>query len=415
MVLTVLTGVTGTFSVAAPTVVTPGRLLSPAVVMVTDGRIEQVRAGTGRADYVLPFGVLAPGLIDLQTNGALGIDFQRATVDELRLVAAWLPTTGVTSFLPTVITGPLPEMLTALGTVRDARGDQARPFRELPRRRQPAAEHPAGARILGAHVEGPFLNPSRRGAHEQGCLRPPTAEAIRRLLDAAAGTVRMITLAPELSGAIPAVRQVVDAGVVVSLGHSDATAAETAAAVGCGARAITHAPNACRPMAAREPGLVGLALTDRRLTLGLIADLHHVAGAMCRLLFAAAPGRVMLVTDSTAAAGMPPGTYSLGSSPATVAAAGEPPRRPDGTLAGSALRLDEAVANVAGLGIPLLDAVEAASTVPADLLGLADRGRIVAGARADLVWLDRNLRAVATWVDGKIAAGSGRLADTATL
>jgi N-acetylglucosamine-6-phosphate deacetylase len=290
----------------------------------------------------------------------------------------------VTALLPTFITAPVGQLAAALR--RTAALLPALPDR--PR-----------ARVLGVHLEGPFLSEQRRGAHDPAWLCDPTPADVRALLDAGADLLRLVTLAPERDGALEAVRALVSAGVLVSIGHSDATAAQVAAAADAGARTVTHLFNAQRPLLHREPGVVGQALDDGRLTSGLILDLHHVSAQAARIAFAAAPGRIALVTDAAAPAGMPPGRYALGGAP-VVLEEGSPPLRDDGTIAGSALRLDDAVANAVRLGIDLATAVAAASTVPADLLGRTDLGRIGVGATADLVWLGDDLRTRATWVGG---------------
>ncbi len=210
------------------------------------------------------------------------------------------------------------------------------------------------ARVLGIHLEGPFISPDRRGAHNPAWITTPDQDTIAAYLEAGAGLVRVITLAPELPGAMAAIKHLTEAGVVVSVGHSDATAAQVSAAADAGARMVTHLFNAQRPLHHREPGVVGQALADTRLTSGLIADLHHVAGPVAALAFAAAPGRIFLVTDAAACAGMPPGQYILGGQPIELAVAeGTPPVRENGTLAGSALRMDVAVANMVAVGAGL--------------------------------------------------------------
>ena len=199
-----------------------------------------------------------------------------------------------------------------------------------------------------------------------------------------------------------AIGQLTAAGVLVSVGHSDATAAQVAAAAGAGARMVTHLYDAQRPLHHREPGVVGQALADPRLTSGLIADLHHVSAVACAVAFAAAPGRICLVTDAAACAGLPPGEYLLGGQPITLPPGpGEPPRRADGTLAGSALRLDQAVANMVQTGGDLAAVVAAATRIPADLIGRPGLGRLAPGAAADLTWLDDELRTAATWIEGE--------------
>jgi N-acetylglucosamine-6-phosphate deacetylase len=264
----------------------------------------------------------------------------------------------------------------------------------------------AGARVLGVHLEGPFLNEKRRGAHNAAHLRDPDPEAIETLLET--GLVRLLTLAPERDGALEAIRTLDQAGVLVSVGHSDATAVQVAQAAEAGARKITHLFNAQSGIDHRAPGVAAQALADRRLSPGLIADMHHVSPVVVKLAFAAAGDRIVLVTDAASAAGMPPGRYELGGEPIELPAEG-PPVRADGTLAGSALRLDVAVANVIRLGIDPVTAIDAATRTPADLLGRADLGRIAPGAAADLVWFGGDYRAKTTWVAGEIVfAEQGR-------
>ena len=376
--------------IGAPRVVADSVPLGPACVAVSDGVILGVAAGETYGDVppdvVLPSGVLVPGLVDLQINGCFGVDFVAADQAGWAEVSARLPETGVTSFVPTFITAPVPDLVAGLHRTAALPADLG------------------GARVLGVHVEGPFLSPDRHGAHDPALLRDPTPEAVDALIEAAPGLLRMHTLAPERPGALAAIRRLVGAGVLVSVGHSDATAEQTEAAADAGARLVTHLFNAMRPLHHREPGVIGQGLTDPRLTCGLIADLHHVAAPVCRLAFGAAPGRIVLVTDAVAAAGMPPGTYDLGGQQVSVDPLGLP-RRSDGTIAGSGLRLDAAIANVVAAGVDLRAAVDAASRLPADILGRPDLGRIEAGGTAYLVWLGDDLSARATWLAGRLAFG----------
>lgn len=380
-------------SISAPRVVAGGRLLAPGWVEVASGRVVEVGEGDTAADVSLPEGVLVPGLVDLQVNGFFGIDFIDATPEQWDDVARRLPETGVTGFVPTFITAPVDELAEGLRRARAAMDAQDR----------------AAARILGVHTEGPFLSDRRRGAHNPAYLCDPTPAAVATLLEAAPGTLVLVTLAPERLGALQAIRRLVDAGVLVSVGHTDAVVEQVAAAADAGARMVTHLFNAQRPLHHREPGTPGQALVDARLTCGLIVDLHHVAAKVCRLAFAAASGRVALVTDAVAAAGMPPGRYILGGEP-VILEPGRPPLREDGTIAGSGLRLDEAVANAVAVGVDLVTAVDAATRVPADLLGRHDFGRLQPGSLADLVWLDDDLRTRATWVGGELVHGGSEVA-----
>jgi N-acetylglucosamine-6-phosphate deacetylase len=255
------------------------------------------------------------------------------------------------------------------------------------------------------HLEGPFLSPARAGAHRRDWIVPPSPGAVTELLEAGQGLLRLVTLAPEADGALAAIGRLTAAGVLVSVGHSDATAAQVAAGAAAGARMVTHLFNAQRGLHHREPGVVGQALTDQRLTSGLIVDLSHVSAAACAIAFAAAPGRICLVTDAAACAGMPPGHYLLGGQPLELPPDGAAPVRPDGTLAGSALRMDRALANAVAVGLGLAEAVAAATRIPADLIGRPDLGRLAAGATADLAWLGEDLRTRATWVGGEQVYG----------
>jgi len=233
-------------------------------------------------------------------------------------------------------------------------------------------------------------------------MTDPAPAAIGGLLDAGDGILKIVTLAPELPGALDAVARLAAVGVLVSVGHTDARASQVAAAAGAGARMVTHLFNAQRPLHHREPGVPGQALADSRLTSGLIADFRHVAEPVCAIAFAAAPARIFLVTDAAACAGMPTGRYMLGGAPIELPPGdGVPPVRASGTLAGSALRMDVAVANMVRAGAGLPGAVAAATRIPADLIGRPDLGRIIPGAQADLVWLGESLRTQATWVAGE--------------
>ena len=403
--------------ITAPRVITAlpdAPVLEPGYVVTAGDRIAGVGQDRppGPPDLELETGVLVPGLVDLQVNGYFGVEMQAADPAGWATVIERLPATGCTAFLPTFITAPVRRLAGALGCVAEY----------LPAGRWP------GARVLGVHLEGPFISPRRRGAHNPDWIVPPEPAALDELLAAGAGLVRLVTLAPEVAGGLAAVSQLARAGVLVSVGHSNATAAQVAAAAGAGARMVTHLFNAQPGVKSREPGVVGQALADPRLTSGLIVDTYHVATANCTLAFTAAPGRICLVTDAAACAGMPPGEYLLGGEPITLPPGdGVPPRRADGGLGGSALRIDRAVANMVALlaqggnptlrrpgepplepavppdpaGAGLAAAVAAASRVPADLIGRPDLGRLAPGAAADLVWLDDDLRTAATWINGE--------------
>jgi N-acetylglucosamine-6-phosphate deacetylase len=353
----------------------------PVSVHIEDGRVAQVTEGaTGDAAN----GLLTPGLVDIQVNGAFGADFAEIDEEGMRRIVRNLPRTGVTRFLPTLITADLSQLL-----------DQARVLLAAV-----STVNGTGARSLGVHLEGPFLSPKRPGVHDPGLMIAPTAERIDAVLGLR-GALRMVTLAPELPGGIEAVRRLTEAGVLVAVGHTDATGAETSHAADAGAGMITHLFNAQRGLGHREPGVPGVALVDDRYTLGLIADLAHVGADACRLVFKAAGDRVALVTDAVAAAGMPPGVYRLGGADVLLSDDGVP-RSAEGTIAGSALTLDRAIRNMISIGVDPVTAFRAATIVPADTIGESHMGRIEPGALADLVLWDDELKPSKVWVEGKL-------------
>jgi N-acetylglucosamine-6-phosphate deacetylase len=325
--------------------------------------------------------LVAPGLIDAQINGGFGIDLA-ATPERLWDLGALLPQHGVTAFTPTIITSPPAVVERALVALHD------RPNGYI------------GAEPVGLHLEGPMLNPIRKGAHRAELLREPSLALVSGW--AADTGVAIVTLASELPGALDAVRHLVAEGVVVSLGHTDATAQEVVAGVDAGARAVTHLFNAMAPFHHRAPGPVGVALADGRLTAGVIADGIHVDATAIAAAFAAlGPERLMLVTDAVGALGLPAGTTRLGTDTVTIGSDGV--RLPDGTLAGSDLSMPHAIANfVKFTGCTLQTAITCATATPAALLRLTGRGALAVGTRADLVLLDEDARVITTMVGGEV-------------
>jgi N-acetylglucosamine-6-phosphate deacetylase len=335
--------------------------------------------------------VVAPGFIDLQCNGAVGVDLT-SEPERLGEVAVALPRWGVTSWLPTVVTAPPTARQRAMAALA-------------------AFDEAAAAAPLGLHLEGPFLAPERRGAHDPAHLAPPSVDAVGAEGWAAAAGVALVTLAPELPGALDVVRTLVDRGVTVAAGHTSATSAQAGAAIDAGVTYVTHLFNAMAPLHHRQPGLAGVALTDERVRVGLIADGIHVDPLVARLAARALGDRLSLVTDAVAALGAGPGAGNLGSLGVEVADADLSVRLPDGTLAGSTLTLDRAVRNaVAFAGLDLAAAVRAVTATPAAVLGVADRGVVAPGAVADLVLLTPEGHVVATVVGGRVVHDTRRAA-----
>jgi len=355
-----------------------------AAIVVQNGKIDALlrdpRSGDLPEERREIAGLLCPGFIDLQMNGAFGADIG-PDPNAIRTLVTKLPTTGVTSFLPTLISSPPERYEEFFDTLGEG-----------------AMAH--GARVLGAHLEGPFLAPERKGAHDLGSLRPIDLGFLRKLLRS--GKIKVMTLAPELPNSLQAIELLLEEGAVASAGHTEASYDEIIRAAEVGLSQGTHLYNAMRPLAHREPGTVGALLTDDRLRVGIISDGVHVHEAALRLAYRAKASaeRLILVTDAMEAAGMAPGDYELGGRRVHLEAGAV--RLPDGTLAGSALTMDEAVRNAAEfLGVSLTEAVRMASEVPASALNLEDKGRIAAGCDADFVLLDARGTVLETIVGGK--------------
>jgi len=308
-------------------------------------------------------GVAVPGFVDLQVNGYAGVDFLAASRADYERAGEALLEGGVTAYQPTFITAPEETLVAAL--------------REMPEMSQ----------VIGAHVEGPFLSPERLGTHPAVDRRDPDLELLRRLLDA--GRVTQYTLAPELPGAGALIAEMLDRGIVVAAGHTNATAEEAHTAFDLGVSTVVHLFNAMRPFRSRDPGIAGVALTRPDVSVQMIVDGHHLSDETVRLIWGAAAGRAVLVTDAMAGAGLAAGSYQLGA--VEVEVAGGVPMRGDGVFAGTVLTMHDAVRNLHALGVPLSEAVGAATVVPARVIGRPDLGVLEPGARADIVVLDDRL------------------------
>lgn len=336
--------------------------LVPGDVEIEAGRVVAVGLARG------PRGRVAiPGFVDLQVNGYGGVDFLTASTADYRRAGEALLLAGVTAYQPTFITSAESVTVEAL---RAMPTDEATP------------------RILGAHLEGPFLSPERPGAHPVEHLRAPDVSLLDRLL--AAGHVTEMTLAPELPGSEALVARLLERGVSVSAGHTDATAGEAHRGFDLGISGLTHVFNAMRPLRSRDPGVAGAALTRPGVVVKMIVDGYHLADETVRLVWRCAGGRAALVTDAIAGAGACDGTFRLGDVEIDVGE-GAAPMRSDGTLAGTALTMIDAVRNLHALGVPFEQAVGAATEVPARFLGRDDVGVLRPGGPADIVVLDDRL------------------------
>ena len=368
------------------------KLLDMPVVVIEDGRIASIstraaKETPGDAQVIdFPGSTLGPALFDVHNHGAKGHDVMEATPAALDAIGSFLASRDTGSYLATTVTAPLNTTLWSLSGLaklleRPAVAGQARP--------------------IGIHLEGPFLSHSKRGVQPVEHLLAPDIATFDRFFDAAEGHIRLMTLAPELPGAVELAAHATARGVRVSLGHSNATAAETRAAIAAGAVSATHTFNAMRPLDHREPGILGTVLTCDTLFAEMICDGIHTAREMAKLWWRAkGPERAILVTDAMSAAGMPDGEYQLGGFAVQVANG----RAMVGdTLAGSVLTLDRALANfVEFTGAPLEQALRLATVNPAAMTGLGDQaGSVAVGQPASLVAVDRAGKLVGSVVNGQ--------------
>jgi N-acetylglucosamine-6-phosphate deacetylase len=370
------------------------QLIADPFLLVEDGRIVSLAS---RADAPLPTGVpvedfpdatLAPAFFDVHIHGAAGHDVMEATPAALSAINRFLATRGTGSFLATTVTAPLDATLRAV--------EQLASLIDAP-------PTPGHARPIGIHLEGPFLSHEKRGVQPPEHLLAPSIRTFDRLCDAARGHVRLITLAPELPGAAELTAHATSRGVRVSLGHSNATAAETRAAIAAGAASATHTFNAMRALDHREPGILGVVLTTPALYAELICDGIHTAPETVRLFRSAkGPQRGILVTDAMSAAGMPDGEYQLGGFTVQVANGRAMAR---GVLAGSVLTLDRALANyIAFTGASLQESLPLLTANPVAMTGLtASAGSLAPGSRANFVVLENSGRLRASILDGQRA------------
>jgi N-acetylglucosamine-6-phosphate deacetylase len=364
-----------------------GTHLDPGTLVVENGVISRIQRGHQRdgdlPSTVLDASIVSPGLIDLQVNGAFGVEVSHDAEDIDRISRGFLHH-GVTAWLPTVVTAP---------------ADFYPPVFEMWTR----IDRDAGAVPLGLHLEGPFLSPEKKGAHRLECIEAASDELFTSWLGQ--NGIALVTLAPEREGATERIRRLVERGILVSLGHTNASYEEFVAGVDAGARKATHLFNAMTAIHHRAPGAMVATLVDERVTAGLIPDGVHSHPATVRLaLKAKGVDRIVIVSDMMTATGLGPGTYTLSTKQVIVDETSA--RLEDGTLAGSILTMDQAMRNLVEWSEATPgEALHMATAVPARLLGDDTRGRLVAGARADLTLWDRHLNVTSTVIGGRIATG----------
>ena len=372
---------------------TPVTDIPDAGILIRDGIIESVAPRSG---VTLPAGAVeitamdklaVPGFLDVHIHGAGGHDVMEGTETALKTVARTIARHGTTSFVATTVTASTEDICRASQGIA----------RYIAQQRQSCESK---AEVLGIHFEGPFISSVRRGVHPRDFLKPPSAELLEKFLDAANGHAQILTIAPELLGAMPCIDAARQAGLVVAIGHTDATYEQARAAIARGAHHAVHVYNAMRPFSHRDSGVIGAVLTTPAVTAELIADGIHVDETAMRLLLKAkGAGSVILVSDGISATGMPDGNYTLGTFKVTVS--GGVCRGAEGRLAGSTLTLDRALRNIVNLGIPLGDALRMLTLNPATLLGMEfKKGSLRTGADADLLLLDRALNVTQVWTRG---------------
>jgi N-acetylglucosamine-6-phosphate deacetylase len=374
-------------------VFTPTAEIADAGILIREGVIEAVgpRSGmTAPADaqeITAKDRIAIPGFVDVHIHGAGGRDVMEATTDAMNVVAETVAKHGTTSLVATTVTAPSED------TIRSVQGI-AKFIAVQHETEKPRAE------VLGIHFEGPFLSAVRRGVHPVEDLKLPTVDLLEAFLHAAAGNAQILTIAPELLGAMPCIDAARKVGMVVSMGHTDATYEQARAGIAHGIKHATHVYNAMRPFSHRDTGVIGAVLTSPEVSAELIADGIHVDEAAMRLLVQAkGPGGVVLISDGTSATGMPDGTYMLGGIEVTVS--GGVCRDSEGKLAGSTLTLDRALRNIVKLGSSLGDAVRMLTLNPATVLGIEfKKGALRVGADADIVLLDEDLQVTGVWTRG---------------
>src|ERR1700733_12007178 len=395
----------------------PQEQLADSVILTENGRItaighrDEVKIPPRAIDYVAAGMTVVPGFVDVHIHGAGGYDVMEAAPPALDCISSTVARYGTTSILATTVTASVDETCRSLqGIAEYIRAHEKReniePNIEPNVERSAEQQSPApgaadlAAEILGIHLEGPFISKARRGVHPPDAIARPSVEILEKFRAASDGLIRIITLAPEIPGALDLIRYAVSHGIVAAIGHTDANFEQTQAAIQAGARQSVHFYNALRPFSHRDPGVIGAILTEPDVTAEVIADGIHVAGPAIQVLLGTKGfDTVLLASDATAATGMPDGNFRLGNFEVMVKDG--VCRNAEGKLAGSTLTLDRALRYIVALGVPLIDAVRMATILPARRISLAGKKGILAvGADADLVVLTPDLRVVGTMTRG---------------
>jgi N-acetylglucosamine-6-phosphate deacetylase len=365
------------------------RIIPAANVWISEGKIikidtEDLSISEGQHERIDGGGhLLVPGMIDVHIHGANGFDMMDGTEKSIQEVSSACASSGCTSFLATSVSSTLEDLLEMIRSVKRVIG------------------HEVGAKIAGIHLEGPYLNPKRKGMQNEKYLRHPNLEEMNLIFEEAGSLIKMVTIAPELPGGMELISFLKEKGVVIAIAHSDATYEEAKQAFASGASHVTHCFNGMRPIHHRDPGVIVAAFEEKHVSLQAIVDNVHLHPAIIRLMHTLkGPEGMVLITDALQAMGLGDGDYMFGGHHVTVSEGVA--RLKDGTLASSTVTMNEALRYTVETGIPLLDAVKMASTTPANILGLQQKGTITSGFDADLVLLDDEFKVCWTMVDGQI-------------
>ena len=376
------------------TIITPFHLVSSKAIIVEKGRIKEIvnreelstATLTGAEVIEAKDKFITPGYIDIHVHGGGGSDVMDGDYEAINQIAITHSHFGTTSFLPTTMTMNKDKIIRSLRSICEA-----------------VKKGTAGAEILGIHMEGPYINSEKKGAQREEDIKKVSIEEFSEFNQASGNLIRLVTIAPEMPGAIDFIKYLDKQKIIVSVGHSNATYAQVQAGIQAGLSHVTHTFNAMRGLHHREPGVVGAALTSPELTVEVIADGIHIHPIVLKILTKIKEGeKIVLMTDAMRAAGLKEGTYDLGGQEVIVAKGQA--RLKDGTLAGSVLTMDKAVKNMVNkVGIPLSKAIQMASFNPAKSIGVDDKkGSLEPGKDADIVILNKNLEAELTMVAGKI-------------
>lgn len=371
--------------------VLPDSILPSTAVWVQDGLITRIEDWAGdyseaSVDIIDGNGNwLIPGMIDVHIHGANGFDMMDGTENSIQEVSRACASTGCTSFLATSVSSDMEALINMIRSVKRVKGQEE------------------GARIAGIHLEGPYLNPKRKGMQNEKFLRHPDLNEMKQIFQEAEGLIRMVTIAPELPGGMELIDYLKEQDVIIAVAHSDATYEEAKAAFAAGASHVTHCFNGMRPIHHREPGLVVAAFEEDHVSLQAIVDQVHLHPAIVRMMYRLkGPDKIVLITDALQAMGLGDGNYLFGGHQVTVE--NGVARLNDGTLASSTVTMNEALRHTVNTGLSLVDAVKMASTTPAAILQMAEKGKIQIGSDADLVLLDQDFQVQWTMISGSLYA-----------